>query len=169
MCPRATIASSTWNECQMIDIFYSLLAASICCPRDRRRCGTVIHACLQPARGLCLKAELTFCVRPGHAFAHNTKRRTAAAGKRITLCTYLQPWRGTARGLQSFGARTATRMQFGGRNVPCKQYCASGLQQHLVICTEDVTAARRTLQRLQIFSGDTTASSSSSNPRTSAN
>ena len=33
------------------------------------------------------------------------------------------------RGLQSFGAYTATRMQLEGRNVPCKQYCcASGLQ-----------------------------------------
>ena len=82
----------------------------------------------------------------------------------------LQPWRGTACGLQSFGACTATRMQLEGRNVPCKQYyCASGLQQHLIIFTEDVTAARRTLQRLHIFSRDTTASSSSSNPRTGAN
>ena len=31
--------------------------------------------------------------------------------------------------------------------MPCKQYGACGLQQHL-ICTEDVTAVRRTLQRL---------------------
>ena len=60
-------------------------------------------------------------VRPGHA--HDTWRRTAAAGRRITLCTYLQPRRGTARGLQSFGACTATRMQLEGRNLPCKQLC----------------------------------------------
>ena len=52
------------------------------------------------------------------------------------------------RGLQSFGACTATRMQLESRNVPCKQYyCASGLQRHIIICTEGVTAARRTLQR----------------------
>ena len=44
---------------------------------------------------------------------------------------------------QSFGACTATRMQLEGRNVPCKQYCcASGLQQHLIIYAEDITAAR---------------------------
>ena len=88
----------------------------------------------------------------------------------LPCCTYyLQPWRGTARGLQSFGACTATRMQLEGRNVTRKQYCASDLQQHLIICTENVTAARCTLQRLHIFSRHTTPSSSSSNPRTSAN
>ena len=92
-----------------------------------------------------------------------------AARRRIILCTYLQPWRGTARGLQPFGAYTATRMQLEGRNVPCKNYCVWGLQQHVVICTEDVTTARRTLQSLQISSRDTTTSSSSSNPRTSTN
>ena len=64
MCSRATIASCTWNECQLIDIFNSLLAASICCHRGRHRCDTVIHACLQPTRGLSLKADLNFCVRP---------------------------------------------------------------------------------------------------------
>ena len=30
-------------------------------------------------------------------------------------------------------------MQLEARNVPGKQYCASDLQQHLIICTEDVT------------------------------
>ena len=69
MCSRDTIAFSTWsnpyNECQLIDIFYSLIAASICCHRARHpRDTTVIHACLQPTRGLCLKADLNFCVRP---------------------------------------------------------------------------------------------------------
>ena len=71
MCSRDTIASSTWsspqNECQLIDIFYSLLAASICCHRSRHCCDTVIHACLQPTQGLCLKADLNFCVRPSGA------------------------------------------------------------------------------------------------------
>ena len=57
-------------------------------------------------------------------------------------------------------------MQLVGRNVPCKQHCASGPQQHL-ICTDDVTAVRRTLQRWHIW--NTIASSSSSNPKTSAN
>ena len=38
------------------------------------------------------------------------------------LCTYLQPWRGTARGLRSFRTCTTTRMQLEGRNVPYKQY-----------------------------------------------
>ena len=59
-------------------------------------------------------------------------------------------------------------MKLDGRNVPCKQYCASGLQHHLIIGTEDVTAAGRTFQRLRICSRDTIASSSSSNPGTSA-
>ena len=71
MCSRATVASSTWsspqNACQLIDIFNSLLVASICCHRGRHRCDTVIHACLQPTRDLCLKADLNFCVRPSGA------------------------------------------------------------------------------------------------------
>ena len=67
MCSRATIASSTWNECQLIDIFYYLLAASLCCHRGHHRCDTVIHACLQPTRGLSLKKDLNFCVRPSGA------------------------------------------------------------------------------------------------------
>ena len=47
---------------------------------------------------------------------------------------------------------------------------SSATSSNTVICTEDVTAARRTLQRLHtdIFSGHD-LSSSSSNPRTSAN
>ena len=66
------------------------------------------------------------------------------------------------------GLCTVTRMQLEGRNVPCKQCFASGLQQHLIIiCNEEaVTAALRTLQRVPISSRDTTASSLSSNPRT---
>ena len=43
------------------------------------------------------------------------------------------------------------------------------LQLHIIICTEDVTAARRTLQRVQMYSRDTISSSSSRNPSTSAN
>ena len=66
MCSRAMIAPSTWNEWQLIDIFYPLLAASICCHRGRHRCDTVIvtviHASLHPTRGLSLKANLIFCV-----------------------------------------------------------------------------------------------------------
>ena len=95
-------------------------------------------------------------VRPAHAFAHNTQRRTAAAGRRMTLYTYIQPWRGTARGLQSFGACTPT---CSAKATTCHAdctYCSSGLQQQhlIIICTEDVTAARRsTLQRLLISSG----------------
>ena len=68
MCSRATIASSTWsspqNECHLIDISDSLLAASICCHRGRHRCKAIIRACLQPTRDLCLKVDLNFCVRP---------------------------------------------------------------------------------------------------------
>ena len=141
---RDTVASSTWsnpqNEGHLVDIILSLLAASLCCHLGRHHCDTVIHACLQPTRGLCLKATFT-SVRPGHALAHNTHRRTAIAGRNINWCTYLQPWRGTAYGLQSFRACTTTRMQLEGRNVPCKQYCTSGLHQHLIIYTEDVIAA----------------------------
>ena len=46
MCSRDTIASSTWSDLIDFYIFYSLLAASICCHRGRHRCDTVIHACL---------------------------------------------------------------------------------------------------------------------------
>ena len=104
------------------------------------------HPCLSPTYTMSVFEGgfelLRPSVRPGHAFTHSTQRRTAAAGRRLTLCTYSQPWRGTARGLQSFGVCTATRVQLEGRNVPCKQCCASGLQQHLIICTKGVTAAR---------------------------
>ena len=58
MCSRATIASSTWNKYQLIDNFYSLLAASICCHRGRCRCDTVIHAC---TRGLSLNEKKMNC------------------------------------------------------------------------------------------------------------
>ena len=76
-----------------------------------------------------------------------------------TLCTYLQPWRSKAHGLRSFRTCTTTQqMHLEGRYVPCKQYCASGLQQH-IICTENVTAVRYTLQRLQMCSRATIASS----------
>ena len=76
-----------------------------------------------------------------------------------TLCTYLQPWRSTAHGLRSFRTCTTTQqMHLEGRYVPCKQYRASGLQQH-IICTENVTAVRYTLQRLQMCSRATIASS----------
>ena len=59
---------------------------------------------------------------------NNTSPRTADIGPLPTLCTYLQPWRSTAHGLRSFRTRTTTQqMHLEGRNVPCKQYCASGL------------------------------------------
>ena len=73
------------------------------------------------------------------------------------LCTYLQPWRGTGRGLRSFRTCTTTRMHLEGRNAPCKQYCARGLKQHM-ICTENVNVVRCTLQRLQVCTRATIAS-----------
>ena len=67
-------------------------------------------------------------VLDNNAAPHNTSRRTAA-GRLIALCTYLELWRGTARGLRWFRTCTIRRMQLKGRNVPCKQYCTRGLQQ----------------------------------------
>ena len=58
------IVEQASDQCQLIDILDSLLAASICCQRGRHRCNAVIHASIQPTRGLCLKANLNFCVRP---------------------------------------------------------------------------------------------------------
>ena len=52
------------SECQLIDILFSLLSVSTYCHRGRHRCDTVIHASLQPTRGLCLKADLNFWARP---------------------------------------------------------------------------------------------------------
>ena len=50
------------NECQLIDIILdSLLAASVCCH------VVVIHICLYPSRGLCLKVGLNSCIRPVRA------------------------------------------------------------------------------------------------------
>ena len=148
MCSRAKIAFSTWNACQLIESFNSLLAASTCCYRSRHRCDTVIHVCLQPTRGLSLKANLNVCVRPSGARPqHIAKDCCCGLAHYLVQLLITVAWYSTWS--LSFGACTATRMQLEGRNVPCKQYCcASGLQQHLIICTEDVTAARRTLQRL---------------------
>ena len=130
------------------------------------------HPCLSPTyTRSVLEGEFEF-MRPsvrGTPTTHIAK--DCSCGWRITLCTYLlQPWRGTARVLQSFGVCTAIQMQLEGRSVPCKQYycCTRGLQQHIIICTEDVTAAH-CKGYIQIFSRDTTASSLSSNSRTSAN
>ena len=66
-----------------------------------------------------------YCCAP-----HNTSSRTAV-GRLATLCTYLQPWRETARGLRSFRACTTTRMKLAGGNVPCKQCCAGVFQELL--------------------------------------
>ena len=60
------------NQCQLINIMHFLLAAWICCHRGRHRCNAVIHACLHPTRGLCLKADLNFCVRPSGACLRNS-------------------------------------------------------------------------------------------------
>ena len=67
ICYRDTIASSSSSKLERVPTdcyFYSLPAASICCHRGRHRCNAVVHACLQPTRGRCLKANLNFCVRP---------------------------------------------------------------------------------------------------------
>ena len=103
-----------------------------------------------------------------NAATHNTSRRTAAAARLVALCACLQPWCCTARGLRSFGSCTNTRMQLAGRNGPCKQCCASGLQQQYLLCTEGVAAVRRTLQRLRICPRETFTSSPSSNPSMSS-
>ena len=45
-------------------------------------------------------------------------------------------------------------MQLEGRNVPCKQCCASGLQRHLIICTEDVNCCTTHVTKsTDLFSG----------------
>ena len=83
-------------------------------------------------REVCVSRQIWnfVSVRPGYGFAHNTQRRAAAVGRHITLCTYLQSGRGTARGLQPFRVCTTTRMQLEGCNVSRKQYYgASGLQR----------------------------------------
>ena len=38
------LVEQSYKEGQLIVIFYSLLAASICCHRGRHRCNAVIHA-----------------------------------------------------------------------------------------------------------------------------
>ena len=131
------------------------------------------HLCLSPTYTWSVFEGRFELLRPSvrgtSSLTTHSKGLLFVVGRHITLCTYSQRWRGTARGLQLFGACTSTRTQLVDRNVPCKQCCASGLQQHVNICTEDVTAARRTLQSPQISSRETTASSSLSNPRKSAN
>ena len=111
-------------------------------------------------------------VRPARLRPQHIAKDCCCGQAHKILSSYLQLWRGTTHGLQSFRACATTRTQLEGCNVPCKQYCcASGLQRYLIICTVPrmSTAARRTLRKLQICSRDTIASSSWSNPRTSAN
>ena len=91
-------------------------------------------------------------------------------GSLPSLCTYLQPWRGTGRGVRSFRIYTTTRMHLEGRNVPCKQYSVQAASNNIypVIWTENVvtTAVRRTLQRLHLMcSRATIASSTWSSPQ----
>ena len=86
------------------------------------------------------------------------------------------------RGLQTFRACATTQMQLADRNVPFKQCYASGLQQHHLICNEDIVVKCLLLvvrRALQIKPTDNIydfllgkfaiVSSPSSNSRTSAN
>ena len=78
----------------------------------------------------------------------------------LTTAAWYSTWSSIVWGLHSH-TNAARRPQFTMQTA---------LQHHLIICTEDVTGARRTLQGyIQIFSRDTTASSATSSPRTSAN
>ena len=81
--------------------FFSPAVASICCHRGRHRCDTVIHPCLQPTRSVF---EVRFqLLRPS---VRGTPSPTTLSEElllrvgTLPFCTYLQPWRGTARGLQ---------------------------------------------------------------------
>ena len=134
MCSRDTIASSTWstaqNECQLIDIFYSLLAASICCDRGRPRCDTVIHACLEPTRRLCLMADLNFCVRPSGTRSPTAYREELLLRESTLPCapTYNH---GFVQHVVFDRFGLAQRHECSSKPATCKHYCARGLQKYL--------------------------------------
>ena len=170
---RATTASSTWNESQLIDIFYSLLAASICCHRGRHRCDTS-HPCRSPTYTRSVfEGGLFEVLRPSVRGTPSLNIHSEGLLLRVGALPCAPTYnRGVVQHVVFNRLELAQPHECSSKAATChanSTYCASGLQQHLVICTEDVTAARRTLQRLQIFSWDTTASSTSSNPRMSAN
>ena len=132
------------------------------CHRGCHRCDRVIHDCLQPTRGLCLKVDLNFCVRSVRGTPSPT---THSEGLLLRV--------GALPCAPTYNPGVVQHVVFNRLGFAQTQECSSKAVTchvtHLIICTEDVTTARRTLQRLHIFSGDTTASSPSSNPKTSAN
>ena len=156
MCSRDSIASSTWNECQPIDIFFSLLAASTCCHRGRDRCETVIYACLQPTQGLCLKADLNFCVRPSGMppLTTHSEGLLLRVGTLTCAPTYN---RGVVQHVvfNRFGLAQPHECSLTAATCHANStYCTSGLQRHLIICTEDVNCcSTHVAKATDLFSG----------------
>ena len=152
MCSRATIASSTWNEYQLIDIFFSACCVNMLPPWPSSLRHS--HPCLSPT---CTRSVF----EGGFEFLRPSVRGTPTTHREGLLLRV-----GALPCAPTYNRGVVQRVVFNRLKIAqphecslqpaCKQYCcASGLQQHLIICTEDVSAARRTLRRLHtdIFSG----------------
>ena len=134
--------------------------------RKKNNCDTVVIHALPVHENYLLRIFLNFCVRSSGARPRHRAKDCCCGWAHylvhlLTTAAWYSTWSSIVWGLHSH-TNAARRSQFTMQTA---------LQHHLIICTEDVTtAARRTLQGyIQIFSRDTTVSSSSSYPRTSAN
>ena len=107
------------NECQLIDILDFLLAASMCCHRGCHRCNTVIHACLQPTRGLCLKAGLNFFVRSSGGRFHPQHNAKGSLGHLLTTVAWYSTWSLIVSDVQNH-TTAARRPQPAMQTVLCK-------------------------------------------------
>ena len=117
--------------------------------RKKMNCDTlVIHAC---TRGLSFEFFFfNFCVRSSGARPRHRAKDCCCGWAHylvhlLTTAAWYSTWSSIVWDLHSH-TNAARRPQFTMQTA---------LQHHLIICTEDVTAARRTLQRLHtdIFSG----------------
>ena len=117
--------------------------------RKKMNCDTVvIHAC---TRGLSFEdLFIYFCVRSSGACPRHIAKDCCCGWAHhlvhlLTTAAWYSTWSSIVWGLHSH-TNAARTPQFTMQTA---------LQHHLIICTEDVTAARRTLQRLHpdIFSG----------------
>ena len=117
--------------------------------RKQMNCDTVvIHPC---TRGLSFEDFLFyFCVRSSGARPRHRAKDCCCGWAHylvhlLTTAAWYSTWSSIVWGLHSH-TNAARRPQFTMQTA---------LQHHLIICTENVTAARRTLQRLHtdVFSG----------------
>ena len=151
MCSRSTIASPTWNGCQLIDIFFSACGVNMLPPWP----SSLRHR--HPCR---LSPTYTRSVfEGGFEFLRPSVRGTPTTHSEVLLLrvgaiiylvhllktvAWYSTWSSIVWGLHNH-TNAARRPQCAVQTV---LLCKRPPTASIIICTEDVTAARRTLQRL---------------------